>query len=74
MMAKVDQNKGEIEQILLNDVLAFEHEADNCEHTMDSLDFIDWEYKGDKVECLHRCSCGKKVTEIFSHIETRISD
>ena len=74
MMAKADHNEREKEQILLNDVLAFEHETDNCEHTMDSLDFIDWEYRGDKVECLHRCRCGKKVTEIFSYIKTRISD
>jgi len=45
-----------------------------CRHTPDSLDIIDWEYRGDEVMCLLRCRCGKAVTEIFKYFETRISD
>ena len=41
MMAKSDRSKGEKEQILLDDDLVMEHGTDGCEHTMDSLDFID---------------------------------
>ena len=59
---------------LLMDAMEGWQEAVICRHTQDSLDLIDWEYRGDEVMCLLRCRCGKAVTEIFKYFETRISD
>jgi hypothetical protein len=74
MLAKSYRNKDGKEQKGFNDLFLLENESLPCEHTMDSLDFIDWEYNGGQVVCLYRCSCGKKVTEIFNHSQTKISD
>ena len=59
---------------LLMDAMEGWQETVICSHTPDSLELIDWQYRGDEVMCILRCRCGKAVTEIFKYFETRISD
>ena len=62
------------QQELLMDALEGMAEIEPCSHTPDTLEFWDWEYGGDKVTCIFRCGCGKIVKEIFTHLDTRISN
>ena len=58
----------------LRDAIEGAQETNACDHCLDSLDLLGWDYRGDQLDCVYRCSCGKTVTEIFTHFETRISD
>ena len=59
------------EEFLL-DALAGVEEKTECEHTPDQLDFVDWEHKGDSVEHIFQCNCGKTVTETFTYSRKRV--
>jgi len=47
-------------------------ETKECMHTPDLLDFVDWEYNGEKIVQFFRCNCGKTIKEIYNHFDTRV--
>ena len=48
-------------------------EEEICEHTPEKLDLLDTDYQGDRIIHHSQCECGKRVKEIFTLSETKIS-
>jgi len=45
---------------------------DECMHTPDLRDFINWELRDDKIIFIYNCNCGITIEEMFTHFDTNV--
>ena len=57
----------------LTEALEGIQEEEICEHTPEKLDLLGSDYQGDRIIYHFQCECGKRVKEIFTLSETKIS-